>query len=533
MKSPFPALRTGFLLAALLPFSLALNAADPAQPASETPLHEIGAATEVTPTPTPTASPTPTDDSKKWVHNSYSDDQNKVSVGDATYVKPGEDLGGNAVAVFGSVKVDGTVNGNAVAVLGTNTVNGTVHGNVVAVLGSIRLGPNAHVDGNVVSAPGIVIKDPGAYIGGNVVQQNAGVNFSDDSEASSLWRHAFRLGRPLAFGPHLLVVWVFNICLIGFYLLLALVFPNGVTKCADTLAFRPGLTFLTGILSLVGLPLLFILLCATVIGLPVAIVVLPVAFIACLIFGKTAVYSFVGRSVVGKLHPVLSMLVGVIIMLALFLVPYLGGALWILVGFLGFSCALTTLFTSRTPAPPAAPLPPAYAPAAVAPVAIPAEVAGSVPPPLAAPGEPAAPPAPSLTPGFIPPIAVAPPSEASLPRAGFWIRVVALLLDVILVGIVTRMHDWFPLILAAYGAILWKLKGATVGDIIFGLKVVRADGGTVEWVTVIVRALACFFSVLALGLGFIWIAFDREKQGWHDKIAGTVVVRLPKGTSLV
>ncbi|HEY4989416.1 MAG TPA: AIR carboxylase family protein, partial [Opitutaceae bacterium] len=40
-------------------------------------------------------------------------------------------------------------------------------------------------------------------------------------------------------------------------------------------------------------------------------------------------------------------------------------------------------------------------------------------------------------------------------------------------------------------------------------------------------------SVLALGLGFIWIAFDREKQGWHDKIAGTVVVRLPKGSSLV
>jgi uncharacterized RDD family membrane protein YckC len=48
-----------------------------------------------------------------------------------------------------------------------------------------------------------------------------------------------------------------------------------------------------------------------------------------------------------------------------------------------------------------------------------------------------------------------------------------------------------------------------------------------------VRALACFISLIALGLGFFWIAFDAEKQGWHDKIAGTVVVRLPKGQSLV
>ncbi len=124
-------------------------------------------------------------------------------------------------------------------------------------------------------------------------------------------------------------------------------------------------------------------------------------------------------------------------------------------------------------------------------------------------------------------------SEVSLPRAGFWIRMVAVLIDVLLVGILTRMHDWFPVILAGYCAVLWKLRGATIGDIIFGLKVVRADGGTMEWVTVIVRALACFFSFIAAGLGFIWIAFDREKQAWHDKIAGTIVVRHPKGSSLV
>jgi uncharacterized RDD family membrane protein YckC len=49
-----------------------------------------------------------------------------------------------------------------------------------------------------------------------------------------------------------------------------------------------------------------------------------------------------------------------------------------------------------------------------------------------------------------------------------------------------------------------------------------------NWETAIVRALGCFLSLAIAGLGFIWIAFDGAKQAWHDKIAGTVVVRVPR-----
>jgi uncharacterized RDD family membrane protein YckC len=45
--------------------------------------------------------------------------------------------------------------------------------------------------------------------------------------------------------------------------------------------------------------------------------------------------------------------------------------------------------------------------------------------------------------------------------------------------------------------------------------------------------LGCFLSLIVVGLGFITIAFDAGKQGWHDKIAGTAVVRVPKGVSLL
>jgi uncharacterized RDD family membrane protein YckC len=59
------------------------------------------------------------------------------------------------------------------------------------------------------------------------------------------------------------------------------------------------------------------------------------------------------------------------------------------------------------------------------------------------------------------------------------------------------------------------------------------DGQPVTFWVALVRSLASFFSALALFLGFFWAGWDREKQAWHDKIAGTMVVRLPKGAGLI
>jgi uncharacterized RDD family membrane protein YckC len=86
---------------------------------------------------------------------------------------------------------------------------------------------------------------------------------------------------------------------------------------------------------------------------------------------------------------------------------------------------------------------------------------------------------------------------------------------------------------AVYGAVMWALKGTTIGGSICGLHLVRLDGKPVDWGTAIMRALGCFLSLVVGGLGFIWIAFDKDQQAWHDKVAGTVVVRTPKGTPIV
>jgi len=113
----------------------------------------------------------------------------------------------------------------------------------------------------------------------------------------------------------------------------------------------------------------------------------------------------------------------------------------------------------------------------------------------------------------------------------------ALLIDVLLIGFASEvLHPLFHLHLlglAVYGAVMWKLRGTTVGGIVFHLQVVRLDGREIDWETAIIRALSCFLSLAVAGLGFFWIAFDPDHQAWHDKIAGTVVVRVPKGVSLV
>ena len=80
---------------------------------------------------------------------------------------------------------------------------------------------------------------------------------------------------------------------------------------------------------------------------------------------------------------------------------------------------------------------------------------------------------------------------------------------------------------------MWKTKGTTIGGIVCGLKVVRLDDRPIDWPTAIVRALGCFLSMAVAGLGFLWVVFDADRQSWHDKIAGTTVVRVPKGTSLL
>jgi uncharacterized RDD family membrane protein YckC len=124
-----------------------------------------------------------------------------------------------------------------------------------------------------------------------------------------------------------------------------------------------------------------------------------------------------------------------------------------------------------------------------------------------------------------------------LPRAGFWIRLLATLIDFVPYIVVLGILNVFPplgvLLWAAYHVGFWAWKGTTIGGIVLNLRLIRMDGRPVDLATAIVRSLASCISAFFLCLGFFWAGWNRDKQSWHDLIAGTTIVRVPKGIPLI
>ncbi|NTW07343.1 MAG: RDD family protein [Syntrophaceae bacterium] len=85
---------------------------------------------------------------------------------------------------------------------------------------------------------------------------------------------------------------------------------------------------------------------------------------------------------------------------------------------------------------------------------------------------------------------------------------------------------WYVILTIAYFTYFHGMKGRTPGKMLMGLQVVSTDGTPIGFGTAFLRSVGYLVSSLlfTIPLGFIWVAFDKKKQGWHDKIAGTVVI---------
>lgn len=144
-----------------------------------------------------------------------------------------------------------------------------------------------------------------------------------------------------------------------------------------------------------------------------------------------------------------------------------------------------------------------------------------------------------------------PPTVGADAYGGFWIRVWASIIDSFLIALLVGPVLWglygkeyfqaekliagpadflLTWVLPAIAVILfWMYKSATPGKMATGLRVVDAKSGTTPSTgQCIGRYLGYYVSLLPFGLGILWIAFDARKQGFHDKLAGTVVVRRPR-----
>lgn len=139
-------------------------------------------------------------------------------------------------------------------------------------------------------------------------------------------------------------------------------------------------------------------------------------------------------------------------------------------------------------------------------------------------------------------------SKQDLEYVGFWLRVWAAIIDsilimMIIIPILIHLYGWSyfttpelvsgPVNFIISGVLpviaiiaFWVAKSATPGKMAISAKIVDARTGqkpsTAQFIG---RYFAYYISIIPFCLGLIWVAFDKKKQGWHDKLVGTVVVR--------
>jgi hypothetical protein len=193
-----------------------------------------------------------------------------VRFGESIHVRPDQHIAGDVVSIGGNVTVEGAVSGDCVAVGGRIEMEpgAVVAGDVVSVGGDVTLADSTEVGGQVVSVWGSLDVSPGAEVHGQQVEVSGlGLNLPFGSMIArehgfghDVWRFLKRL------------IWV--VILIGLGILAFQIFPGRMRRLADTAGDRGLVAFLAGFAGwILWLPA-FLILCVTIIGIPVALLLL-------------------------------------------------------------------------------------------------------------------------------------------------------------------------------------------------------------------------------------------------------------------
>lgn len=268
---------------------------------------------------------------------------------------------GDAIAVGGAAFVDGTVDGNVVALGGDVRVRGHVKGSVRAEGGNVVLYSTAVVDNDATAVGGKVQQEPGASVGGR-----------GSAPPSPTFPPV--PGEPFPPGPWWLpglfagvflmlksMFWLFHLFLLVVFVssawLVAVLFPGAVTRLGTVLERDPVMALGAGLLGWPIAVMVAVLLIFSVVGLTLVLLV-PVALLTAVQFGTTAVALVVGR----RIRPsavVQEVIVGAVILAAVFSLPRLGGLAALVVATWGLGVVLVLFVEHRRfgPSPPSPPSP--------------------------------------------------------------------------------------------------------------------------------------------------------------------------------
>lgn len=237
-----------------------------------------------------------------------------VAGGTVLVAKSGN-IGGNLLAACGNLEVTGTIEHEAKVASGDAGISGTIKGNV-------------DFAGDYLSVP------QGANIGGNVnarVREKENVTIADGSVHGKVdvsleeLRHATRILGYSAWHFWLKFVWACSVVLVG--LIAVFLFPTQIKKIGSTITQRLGETSIWGILGIIVIPIVSVVLCVTIIGIPVGVLALTI-FLWMLYFSQLSLGVVLADRLFvleGKTRWNLfgAIAAGVVIMQALTFIPYL------------------------------------------------------------------------------------------------------------------------------------------------------------------------------------------------------------------
>lgn len=420
-----------------------------------------------------------------------------VSIGSDAVVNTNESV--SVVTVInGNAQVDGDVRNEVVVIGGNLKVTGRIRGSVVVILGNLEAGPTA-----ILNRPAVVI--------GGAIRQETGARLRSDNHIISTHNSPILEGlfdwvvqgvlwmRPLP--PRVLWVWTVPAAFFLLYALMGLVLPGPTAASVRALADRPIVSYLLGLVGLVLLLLLSpILLLLGAVG---AGLFLIAALLLALLFGRMVIVQFIGLQVTRQIqipalhHPLMGLVIGSFLFCLMYTIPVAGFLVW----FGTFPLALGGLIVAAGRA---------IRPRRNAPDASLSARAAD----------------PTATGAPLESVANAGPAPVAHRRpVGFFMRLMATLIDLILIGLLNQLlhlqgRSWL-LVWMGYHIALWTWTGSTLGNRVIGMKLSGPSGGPVDYKVATTRCLAAFLSALPLGLGFLWTAWDSRKQSWHDKLTGT------------
>lgn len=240
------------------------------------------------------------------------------------FVKKGETVD-QAVALMGSVRVDGLVRENA-----------------VSVFGDVIVGPHGIIQGDAVSVGGKVIREPGSRIEGKIVSMGL---------PTKGFENFLLIAAPLLAGLTAVLTSAFIVAYsIGFLALVVLVltlFENQVKGALLKLQSFPIRSFLFGLVGLTAAIPMLLLLIITIIGIPLAFAG-AVVLMAAIVLGTVAVGQWVGTAFAEKmkwsLRPVWTGLLGIALLMLVSLIPFIGGMIHIGVHLLGLGAVIQSRF---------------------------------------------------------------------------------------------------------------------------------------------------------------------------------------------